>query len=294
MFQPLSLQPCWFALWQWRAEIWLVYDVFDSCYTFDTLATHSSLVHDVTDTEGLCIWHSSYTFQPCSWRHWHRGFMMYLTLLLHIPALFVMSLTQRVHDIFDTLATHSSLVCDVSGTEGSWRIWHSCYTFQPCSTRHWHRGFMTYLTFLLHIPALFETSLTQRVHDVFDILATHSSLVRDVSDTEGSWRIDTLATHSSLVRDVSDTEGSWRIDTLATHSSLVRDVSDTEGSWHIWHSCYTFQPCSWRLWHRGFMTYLTLLLHIPALFVTSLTLSTGGLKMAALMVMFVGLSKVDF
>ena len=43
-----------------------------------------------------------------------------------------------------------------------------------------------YLTLLLHIPALFMTSLTQRVHDVFDTLATHSSLVHDVTDTEGS------------------------------------------------------------------------------------------------------------
>ena len=59
-------------------------------------------------------------------------FMMYLTLLLHIPALFMTSLTQRVHDVFIILATHSSLVHDVTDTKGSWCIWHSCYTFQPC------------------------------------------------------------------------------------------------------------------------------------------------------------------
>ena len=89
--------------------------------------------------------------------------MTYLTLLLHIPALFMTSLTQKVHDVFDTLATHSSFVHDVTD-----------------------RGFMMYLTLLLHIPALFMTSLTQRVHDVFDTLATHSSLIHDITDTDGS------------------------------------------------------------------------------------------------------------
>ena len=81
-----------------------------------------------------CIWHSCYTFQPCSWHHWHRGFMMYLTLLLRIPALFMTSLTQRVHDVFDTLATHFSLVCDLWHRvlrDSKWQhSWPSLWDFQ--------------------------------------------------------------------------------------------------------------------------------------------------------------------
>ena len=217
MFQSLSLQPCWFALWQWRAEIWLVYDVFD------TLATHSSLVHDISDTEGSWrIWHFCYTFQPCSWHHWRRRFMMYLTLLLHIPALFMTSLTRRVHDIFDTFATHSSLVHDITDTEGSWCIWHSCYTFQLCSWRHW-----------------------QRVHDVFDTFATHSSLIHDVTDAEGSWCI----WHSCYTFQPY----SWRhwhrgfmtYLTLLLHISALFVISDTvlrDSKWqHSWSSLWDFQ-----------------------------------------------------